>query len=101
MWYFNPTASAYPATIFVAPITCFKSTTIVVYWFTEVLEKISTPSTNKKKLIGEPVVLHNEIFVITAVVDEGAVYRVAEDVAKDPLDIAFKVVVGIYFSPIK
>jgi hypothetical protein len=41
------------------------------------------------------------MFVITAVVDDGAVYRVAEDVAKDPLVSDFKVVVGIYFSPIK
>jgi hypothetical protein len=99
MWKLIVVADARPVIVFVVASTCFKS------MYTEELAAIAvvvcnaTPSRERLNVPAVPAVLVTTIFVITAVVEEGTVYRVVLDVAAAVRARALVVVAISYYLP--
>jgi hypothetical protein len=99
MWKSTDVDDALPAMISVAGTTCFKSKKA------DVLAAIDTLPSKSMLLIvidavtAEPVGLQMTMFVTTAVVADGVVYRVVLDVDAAPLKSVLDVVAISYYIP--
>ena len=97
MWKFTVTAEAKPAITLVVARTCFRSKNAEEFAARDAPEITATPSIVMVNVAADAAVLATTIFVTTAVVDDGTVYSVADDVAAAVLARAL-VVVAIYIT---
>jgi hypothetical protein len=69
-------ADAPPVIVLVADKTCFKSIVVMLFAATETPDAIDTPSKARVNVPEDPAVLATTMFVTTAVVADGTVYKV-------------------------
>jgi len=97
MWNDTVTAEAKPAITLVVASTCFRSKNAVVFAAIATVFSISTPSSVIVNVAAVAAEFATTMFVITAVVDDGTVYSVVDEVAAAVLARAL-VVVAIYYT---
>jgi hypothetical protein len=98
MWKLTDVADAKPAIIFVVARTCFKSKYALELAASEDAACNTTPSSVMVNVCADAEVFVTTIFEITAVVDDGTVYSVVDEVAAAVLARAL-VNVAMYFLP--
>jgi hypothetical protein len=97
MWKLIVVADANPLIVFVAASTCFISIIVESYAPTVTVVAIETSSRSNVNVPDVPAVLVTTIFVTTAVVADGTVYRVVLDVAAAVLARALVTVAISYY----
>jgi hypothetical protein len=98
MWKFTVVAVAKPVMVLVAFKTCFKSNEAMELAATETAGSSTVPFKAMVTFAAAPAVLVTMMFVTTADVAAGVVYRVALDVAAAVLDRTFVVVAISYYT---
>jgi hypothetical protein len=98
MWKLTVTADAKPAIILVVARTCLRSKNADEFAARDAPEITATPSSVIVKVAADAAVLATTMLVTTAVVSDGTVYSVADDVAAAVLARALVVVAICYTS---